>query len=293
MFSHNIAEVADFGAGFVAPADRLARATFQLVAGLGPTREQKLWQAGITDWALAGQIPAGLLPDPLRDKLLAAADEAEAAFADRDLPRVAALFPTRELWRLFPAFADRAVYLDIETDREEGVTAIGILDGDGPRIRLAGRDLDRFPGDVPPDALLVTFNGAAFDVPVLTRAFPAWKPPVAHIDLRPVWTRLGQWGGLKSIEDKLGLGRPDHLRGVNGGHAAWMWRHAQHGDQRALRLFAEYNLYDTINLRALLVLAHDRLRERLLAETGLDLPAAPPFARGDVLYDVSKILLAL
>jgi hypothetical protein len=39
----------------------------------------------------------------------------------------------------------------------------------------------------------------------------------------------------------------------------------------------------------LLVMAHNQLA----ADTGLDVPPVPSFARGDVLYDVSKVLLAL
>ena len=52
---------------------------------------------------------------------------------------------------------------------------------------------------------------------------------------------------------------------------------------------AEYNLYDTVNLRTLMGLAYNQLAERLG-------PGAAPVVvsqRGDVLYDVSKILLAL
>ncbi|HEY0714221.1 MAG TPA: ribonuclease H-like domain-containing protein [Polyangia bacterium] len=273
-----------------APADALVRATFQLVPGLGPTRERRLWEAGITDWALASAIPPGLLPDALLAQLLRKLEVVEAALAARDLPVLARALPARELWRLYPAFADRAIYLDIETESEAGITAIGLFHHErGPRILLAGRDLLSFAEAVPSDALLVTFNGASFDVPILRRAFPYWQPPAAHIDLRAVWTRLGQWGGLKHLEEILGVGRPLHLRGVDGHAACWMWRQAQHGNREALRRFAEYNLYDAINLRGLLVLAHNRLA----AATGLGVPQMPPFTRGDVLYDLSKLLLSL
>jgi uncharacterized protein YprB with RNaseH-like and TPR domain len=273
----------------------LLRATFQLIAGLGPTRERGLWQAGVTDWDhWPTPTAAGIVPPALGEKLAAATARAAAALAARDLPALAAALPTREMWRLFGPFGDRAVYLDIETDRREvdspdGITAIGLYDHSGPRILLAGRDLHHFPDLVPRDRLLVTFNGACFDVPVLRRVFPDWEAPPAHIDLRPVWTRLGQWGGLKLIEDRVGIGRPDHLRGLTGSAAVWLWRDAQNGNRRALQRFAEYNLYDTVNLRTLLVMAHNQLA----ADTGLDVPAVPSFARGDVLYDVSKVLLAL
>jgi uncharacterized protein YprB with RNaseH-like and TPR domain len=273
-----------------APSDALVRASFQLVPGLGPTRERRLWDAGITDWALASAIPPGLLPDALLTQLLRKLEVVETALAARDLPALALALPQREQWRLYPAFADRAIYLDIETESEAGITAIGLFDHErGPRILLAGRELLSFANEVPHDALLVTFNGASFDVPILRRAFPHWRAPTAHIDLRAVWTRLGQWGGLKHLEEILGVGRPAHLRGVDGRAAAWMWRQAQHGNREALCRFAEYNLYDAINLRGLLVLAHNRLA----AATGLDVPAMAPFTRGDVLYDLSKLLLSL
>jgi uncharacterized protein YprB with RNaseH-like and TPR domain len=166
---------------------------------------------------------------------------------------------------------------------------VGILDRGGPRILLPWRGLDDFPDLVPPGSLLVTFNGAAFDVPVLRRFFPGWRPPAAHIDLRPLLVRLGERGGLKVIEERLGLGRPDHLRGLSGREAATLFRWGGRGDRTALRLFAEYNLYDTINLRTLMALAYNRAVEAAL-------PAAarvPVSWRGDVLYDVSKALLAL
>lgn len=288
--AHSAAEISPLAN----PAAALLRATFQLVPGLGPTRERGLWQAGVTDWAhwdLASEAASRIVPEALRDKLARATARASAALAQGDLPRLAAALPAREIWRLYGAFAQRAVFLDIEADNRDdgGITAIGIYDQRGPRILLAGRDLHHFPREVGPDCLLVTFNGACFDVPVLRRAFPDWQAPAAHIDLRPVWTRLGQWGGLKVIEERLGLGRPDHLRGVTGQTAVWLWREAQLGNRRALQRFAEYNLYDTINLRTLLVMAHNQLA----AATGLDVPALPSFARGDVLYDVSKVLLAL
>ena len=58
--------------------------------------------------------------------------------------------------------------------------------------------------------------------------------------------------------------------------------------RQALQTFAEYNLYDAINLRPLAALAYNQLS----ADHGF--PGALPVSyRGDVLYDVSKILLAL
>src|SRR5881394_7877 len=112
----------------------LLRATFQLVPGLGPTRERRLWDAGVVDWEHLAEAAPGLLPPALRPPLLAAAAAAARSLADEDLPALARAVPTSEHWRLFGAFAGRAVYLDIETDTEEGITAIGLLDAAGPRL---------------------------------------------------------------------------------------------------------------------------------------------------------------
>lgn len=261
--------------------------SFQLVRGVGARRERHLWSQGIVRWSDLRARPLAASA-ALQATIFPAMDAAEAALARGDLPALARLFPATEHWRLYGAFAARAVYLDIETD-EEGVTAIGLCDEGGPRILLAGRDVAAFPALVPADVLLVTYNGASFDVPVLRRAFPDWEPPAAHYDVRVVWARLGHHGGLKALEDAEGIGRPDHLRGLDGSAACNMWRHARLGDKRALRLFAEYNLYDTVNLRTLGARGYNRMIDKLR------IPADPVHepGRGDVLYDVSKILLAL
>lgn len=270
----------------------MLRCTFQLGTGVGARRERALWAAGITDWSQLAGAPPSLLPPRLSAPLVAAAAAIEARLAGDDGASpadVAGRLPGGEHWRLYEAFAGHAVYLDIESGFEEGITAIGLLDRDGPRILLPGRGLESFPEQVPATALLVTFNGGSFDLPVLRRFFPGWRPPVAHIDLRPVLARLGERGGLKAIEERVGLGRPDHLRGIDGHRAANLYRHGIRGDRAALRLFAEYNLYDAVNLRTLLGLAYNRTVEVL------GLPAARTSVswRGDVLYDVSKTLLAL
>jgi hypothetical protein len=285
----------------------MVESTFQLARGFGPKRERKLWEAGIARWSdfrSSGEATRHAA-DTLRaaDILRAAVDEAAAAFAARDADRLAALLPTREHWRLFDAFGDGAAYLDIETSDDVvgfgGISAIGFLDRRGPRLLLAGRDLARFPEVARGWSMLVTFNGASFDVPILRAAFPDWTPPVCHVDLRHVLRRLGHGGGLKSIERRLAalnLARPPHLAGIGGWDACWLYRRGKDGDRQALRRFAEYNLYDAINLRTLMAFAYNAMVD---AET-VAAPAVRAVARtvavperGDVLYDVSKILLGL
>lgn len=261
-----------------------------------------LWQAGVVRWEDYDKACVRVsrnVDTALREVIPAAC----AAFAAGDVERLAELLPSAEHWRLYAAFAAGAAYLDIETSDDAvgacAISAIGILDRNGPRLLLAGRDLERFPELARDWSFLVTFNGSSFDVPILRRAFPDWQPPCGHIDLRHVLRRLGHTGGLKTIERRmpsLHLARPPHLEGLDGGNAGWLFLRGRDGDRAALRRFAEYNLYDVINLRTLTAHAYNALVEAQVARApalGAYAPRVTVPGRGDVLYDVSKILLSL
>jgi uncharacterized protein YprB with RNaseH-like and TPR domain len=281
---------------------RMIRSTFQLAAGVGQRREQLLWQAGVVRWQ-DYESTSGRLARQVDAALRAAIQAASAALEAGDVEQLAQQLPVAEHWRLFPEFGADAAYLDIETSDDAvgacAISAVGILDRGGPRQLLAGRDLQRFPELARGWSLLVTFNGSSFDVPILRRAFPDWQPPRGHIDLRHVLRRLGHTGGLKTIERRLPLlhlARPAHLDGLDGGNAGWLFLRGRNGDRSALLRFAEYNLYDVINLRTLMAYAYNASVEAQIARAPALRAQAPRVSvpgRGDVLYDVSKILMAL
>ena len=215
----------------------MLRSTFQLVPGLGPMRERRLWSAGVAAWSdfMAARLPSDRA-GPIRACGSGVSDAMEAL--DRgDVARLANALPRSEHWRLFESFGADAAYLDIETGDDvwgrESISAIGfstvrpaILVG---RARSApvSRAGHRWK-------VLVTFNGLSFDVPILRRAFPDWAPPACHIDLRHLLTRLGHRGGLKRIEDEietLNLSRPWHLRRIDGWDACNLFRRGRDGDR--------------------------------------------------------------
>jgi uncharacterized protein YprB with RNaseH-like and TPR domain len=266
----------------------MIRSTFRIAPGIGAWQEGRLWESGIATWDDFPAAPAVTLGAALDARVRAALDRARAALDAGDAEALAAMIPRAERWRLYAAFAAEAAFLDVETDGD-ALTAVGVLDRDGPRVFLAGRDLERFPEAARPWKLLVTFNGVSFDVPALRRAFPGWRPPRAHVDLCHLWRRLGHAGGLKLLEAETGVGRPAHLHGVGGCDAVRLWRAHLRGDADALRLLVEYNLHDAVNLRTLMDLGYNRMIERLR------LPASPvPVSeRGDYRYDMTKLLLAL
>jgi hypothetical protein len=265
------------------------RSSFRLTPGVGAWLESRLWDAGVRTWA---DLPEGPLPavgQKVGARLREAVARAREALEAGDAEALARMLPRAERWRLYAAFADDACFLDIETDGTDRITAIGLLDRDGPRVLLAGRDLDEFEARAARWKLLGTFNGQAFDVPVLRRAFPGWTPPLAHVDLCHLWRRLGHAGGLKALEVAEGLHRPPHLAGLSGLDAVRLWHAWQAGDPGALRLLAEYNLYDAVHLRTMM----DRGYNRMLTRLRLPAPPVRVAEPGDFRYDVSKALLVL
>jgi uncharacterized protein len=267
--------------------------TFQLIPGVGPWREKDLWSKGIRTWDdfPDGGIVISRKADTEARKRIA---EAREALARRDLKDLARMVPSREHWRLFPEFHGDAVYFDIETDgsKTQVPTVVSLFDADGLHVYIQGRNMDALPEGLARRRLWVTFNGSCFDVPVLKEYFGAKQFPVpeAHIDLRFVTRRLGMGGGLKEIEDKLGVGRPPHLKGVNGYDAVLLWRaYLRRGDVEALRWLVEYNLYDSFQLRSLMDLTYNKGADDL----NMDVPRLKVFERGDLLYDVSRLLLEL
>ncbi len=272
----------------------MIRRTFQLTPGVGPWREKDLWARGVQRW---DQLPPpGAEPAISRaqdEALRARIDLVRAALEARDLQALASLVPPREHWRLFPEFRDEALYFDIECDGGDAPapTVVTALDADGIHAFIQGRNLDQLPARLARRALWVSFNGTVFDVPMLRSHFGAALPsPAVHLDLRFFFRKLGRGMGLKALEDELGLSRPPHLATLNGLGAVDLWRrYRATGDVAPLRVLVEYNAYDAINLRGVLDRGYNRAVERL----AFDGERIPEFERGDVLYDLSRLLLAL
>lgn len=268
--------------------------TFQLQSGVGPWRERDLWARGIADWsAFEAAVKQG--GEPVMSKRLDATTlerikVARAALAEGDLPALATLIPKREHWRLYPHFPAEAAFLDLEADGDNQITVAGVLDAQGPATFRRGKSLLQLPERLGRSRLWVTFNGGTFDLPVLRAHFPQLGEPAVHVDLRFVARAVKlKGGGLKAIEEALGVPRPPHLKGINGFDAIRLWREYHHNrEAKALQILTEYNLYDAVNLRTLLEWSINRAAE---LNTWDDWERQPVFERGEVLYDISRLLL--
>jgi uncharacterized protein YprB with RNaseH-like and TPR domain len=250
----------------------MLRNTFIHLPGVGTGRERTLWQRGILDWdrfleaVEDGTLRQGIYKSaaPLVRQSLDAAAAGDAGFFHDRLP-------SRETWRLYPDFADRALFLDIETTglspEYNEVTMIGALAGGQLALFVKGINLDQFPAYVGQFPLLVTFNGSQFDVPFLRAHFPQARLDQPHIDLRFPLASLGYRGGLKAVERMLGLRRDPAIQGVDGFEAVRLWHSYRRGDRQALRRLILYNLTDVVNMVEL-VETTVRLKQPQLAFPG-------------------------
>jgi len=248
-------------------------ASFRHIAGIGPLRERQLWFSGVRSWAELPQTGEVLSPR-LDGKLREGVATSVRKLAEGDLDFFARALPQTEHWRLLPQVIEDAAFLDIEAAGEK-VTVAGVLDRDG--LASFREDLPGFRERSRGWRALVTFNGTAFDLPILRRVLPLWEPPAVHVDLCHVYRRLRQKGGLKEVEANAGFFRPPHLAVLSGAD-----------DPAALRRLVEYNLYDVFHLRPLAELGYNRLLQR----SRMPASELPVTDRGALLYDVSRAVAA-
>src|ERR1017187_740968 len=226
--------------------------TFIHIPGIGPRTERELWQAGITSWEdLAGVLtPPIPLGRALRRRLDQYIPESVDALRRRDAGFFARLSALGEAWRLFPEFASRSVFLDIETTGLspvfDSVTMVGLFDGRRYEVFIDGQNLQDLPDRLREYSVVITFNGSGFDLRFLKLAFKDLQLPPIHIDLRWVTRRLGYRGGLKSIEKEFGICR----------------------DRAALQQLIAYNTEDVIHLKAIMEMAYDRLATQVSGDLG-------------------------
>jgi uncharacterized protein YprB with RNaseH-like and TPR domain len=234
--------------------------TFCHLPGIGVAVERQLWAAGIDSWAAALAADRGQLPRRHRRALADHLPASVAQLARGNPVPFAGALPSHQHWRLFPAFRHTTAYLDIETTGlgdASAITTIVIYDGATIRHYVNGINLDAFPGDIMRYAVVVTYNGKCFDVPVIERFFRITMRQ-AHIDLRYVLKRLGYGGGLKGCERRLGIERPG-LADVDGYFAVLLWdEFTRTKNSKALGTLLAYNTADAVNLETLMVLAYNR-----------------------------------
>lgn len=144
-------------------------------------------------------------------------------------------------------------YLDIETAFDGSISVIGMYRPDLGTTQLVGGGVSdvRLYEALEGVTTLVTFNGSSFDLPVIRkRLYADLRAEYAHRDLLYICRRRGLRGGLKVVEQILGIGRD--TQGISGWDAPRLWhRYEVYADRSALETLLAYNYEDVVNLALL------------------------------------------
>lgn len=213
--------------------------------GVGPEKEKALRRMGLGSWDRLRERMADAFPSAAaRAKVEACLRDCETAHARSDLGFFAETLAPRDRWRVLSDYFDQASYFDIETDGGDysaQITLIACLHRGAMHTFVRGENLDDFPRLLAEIELLVSFNGASFDVPFVLRHFALPRLPCAHVDLRWIGRHQGYRGGLKAIEVRLGMARADELVGVDGLEAIRLWeRWRRYRDDQARERLIRY-----------------------------------------------------
>ena len=251
----------------------MLRSTFVHLPGVGLETERRLWAAGVHNWekALAGEGPPKGISAARWDSLREILEASQHSLHRREHRFFAERLKSSHHWRAWGDFRNRAAFVDIETTGNGGwatITVVGVYDGVRVHTFIHGDNMDEVPEFLEQFAMLVTFNGATFDLPFLRRRFKGMRTDQLHYDLRYPLARLGFRGGLKAIEQRLGMVRDDDLQGLRGEDAVRLWFDYVKGDENALDVLVRYNAADVINLEPLAEYAYDQEWRRCRAAFG-------------------------
>jgi len=164
----------------------------------------------------------------------------------------------------FDDFKKELGFLDIETTgfsvNHHDVTIVGIYSNSNPRTYIRNKNLHNAKEDIENHNYIVTFNGERFDLPFLEQKLDL-KRNFKSIDLMYLLWQLGYYGGLKKIENVLGISRPDVLSNLDGKDAVGLWYKYLDGNKEALDTLIKYNQEDITNLEVLLNFVYYKLKE--------------------------------
>jgi uncharacterized protein YprB with RNaseH-like and TPR domain len=246
----------------------MIRNTFRILNGVGPKKELRLWRDGVLTWDdfLRAESVAAF-SSSAKSRFDETVSEASERLSMLDARYCRDALVRSEHCRLFALCGDDAVYLDIETNGlPAGMggypTVVGISDRNGYSsfIRGEGLNAEALMERMKAGRVLVTFYGSVFDIPFLERTIPGFRMEVPHFDLCFGLRRVGLKGGLKGVEQAMGIVRDERAQGMDGYDAVRLWDEASRGSSEALDLLVLYNREDTVNLMRLAPEAYAMLR---------------------------------
>ncbi|MDY9926546.1 ribonuclease H-like domain-containing protein [Methanosarcina sp.] len=243
--------------------------TYIHIPGVGKALEQKIWASGINTWDEFLEMTDNIsIPSSRKARICDEIKLSSKHLAARDCSFFSQRLPSAEHWRAYSLFSDSVAFFDIETTglspSRDRITIVGIYNGNESKTYVRGINLDDMAEEFSKYRLLVSFNGARFDIPFIKSEFPEIEFKQLHIDLMYPLRRIGYGGGLKKIEKLLGICRSEETDGMDGFDAVRLWRQYEKGDKEALNLLVKYNREDIVNLKTIIELTYPKMVEKAL-----------------------------
>ena len=256
----------------------MIRKSFIFLERVGKRLEKNLWNNGIHDWDsfLKKEDIQGLSkPRKLYyDRKLM---EARKHLFNANSSYFMNILPSSENWRLYDFFKEDAVFLDIETTglskNYDDITVFGLYDGISTKTMIQGINLNyhALKEELQKYKLIVTFNGASFDIPFIKKRYPGLIPNVPNFDVKSLTNKLGLSGGLKKIERELNINRKEIVQDFTGGDALTLWRmYRSTGDDYYLNLLVEYNEFDIVNLKSVAERCITNMKQKIISENNFN-----------------------
>lgn len=232
--------------------------TFQHLRGITQKKEQDFWRSGIITWDEFDR-------SQVKQQLNLFTGEADnnnsplylsrTALAHEDAAYFSSCLVPHEYFRIAAAFPEKTLFLDIETTGlsryYDKITIIGWSIGREYGVFIQGGSDETFRRAISQAKVIVTFNGALFDLKFIVQEFPGIELPACHIDLRFLAKRVGLTGGQKAIEVELGVKRPHNLVDMAGEGAPVLWYKYRWGDIKALKKLIQYNHADIEGMKVI------------------------------------------
>jgi uncharacterized protein YprB with RNaseH-like and TPR domain len=243
--------------------------TYIHISGVGKSLEKKIWAQGIHTWEEFLEMEDRIsIPSTRKAIICEGIKKSSERLAAKDYYFFTQCLPSAEHWRTYPLFSESVAFVDIETtglsQRRDRITVIGIYDGRESKTYVKDINLDDIVDELSKYRLLVSFNGARFDIPFIKSEFPEIEFKQLHIDLVYPLRRIGYKGGLKNIEKILGISRSEDTEGMTGFDAVRLWKQYERGDKDALAKIIKYNKEDIVNLKTILELTYPKMVEKAL-----------------------------
>lgn len=239
--------------------------TYVHIPGIGLTTERQIWECGIKDWEDFLENHDIIRAAKTKKRLLfCGVEESIDQLSGGNHVFFARRLKTGDHWRAYRYFKEDTAFVDIETTGlspgYDRITMIGIYNGKETKTFIKGIDLDEAPLELARYKQLVTFNGARFDLPFIEREFPGIFNHL-HIDLLYPLKKIGYSGGLKKIEQQLGMKRSEETEGISGFDAVRLWKRYERGDEESLDILVKYNMEDIVNLEKIIDMTYLKMVE--------------------------------